>query len=532
MSEIDYQRVFEATTTPYLVLDADGFQILAANDAYLSATMTTREALVGKFIFEAFPDNPDDAEATGVRNLRASLERVATTAQPDVMALQKYDIADGDGRFEERYWSPVNAPVLSDDGRLELIIHRVEDVTDYVRLRGTGDRRRIEEVEAELLSRSRELAERNEQLRHEHEAKDRFLAMLSHELRNPLAALRGALEVLDELSGGAEPDGMVDVARRQVDALHRMTDDLLDASRAMAGKLQLVRCRVDAGLLAEQALEVALANEGGADREVGIVTPDEPAWVNGDPIRVVQAVGNLISNAMRATKPGGRIEVTVDATADVVIEVRDDGHGFDPARVETLFEVFAQSDTSLARERPGLGLGLPIARTIADMHGGRIEARSNGPGRGACFALVLPRSDGPVTNSAPSPQHPANECLQILLIEDNADVAASYTRLLTQLGHHVEHADCGRAGIDTALKLQPDVVVCDIGLPDIDGYEVGRRLREDERMASAVLIIMSGYGRSGDKTRSADAGFREHLVKPVSREALAAALSNKAKPTR
>jgi signal transduction histidine kinase len=392
MSRIDYRRLFEATPTPYLILTPE-FRIVEVNQAYLDATMRSRDSLVGEGIFDAFPDNPDDPEATGVRNLRASLERAVASSAPDVMAVQKYDITTGDGSFEERYWSPINTPVLAADGTVILIIHRVQDVTDFVRAR-SGDpgedlgarrlERGIEMMETDLFLRSEQLGEANR-------SKDRFLAMLAHELRNPLAVLKGAIEVLETVPDDPAVDqDMRHLIGLQVQALARLTEDLLDASRAVAGKLQLERARLDLGEVADGAVEAARTGPRGAERTISLDLPDDPVMVSGDAVRLSQVFGNLIGNALKFTEPGGTVEVAVAAGEQVTIEVTDNGDGFAPERAPELFEVFSQADEEVALRSGGLGLGLPIVRSIVELHGGEIECSSDGPGTGASFTVTLP----------------------------------------------------------------------------------------------------------------------------------------------
>ena len=550
---IDYRRLFEAAPTPYLILNA-ALRIVAVNQAYLSATMTRREEIVDRDMFDAFPDNPADPEASGVRNLAASLHTVLRTGAPDVMAIQKYDIRSPDGSFEERYWSPINTPVLAEDGSVELIIHRVEDVTEFVQARSAGRearrvteelRRQTEEMETDLFNRAQELRELNralraandelaatgERLRVEQDAKDRFLATLSHELRNPLAAIRGALEVLQDPVAGGRVEGraMLEVVERQVSALTRMTDDLLEVTRAQVGKLRLDRCAVELGSVAAAAVEAATASTAIGGRRIDATLAEGRAWVSGDPVRLSQTIGNLLSNAIKFTSEDGRIEVRVhNHERSASVEVRDDGQGFDSSAVEQLFEPFSQQDSSLARATAGLGLGLPIARSIVELHGGRLRADSGGPGRGACFTIELPAIELPAEQWLPGTDgglDPASESRRVVLIEDNEDVAVAYRALLHLLGHEATIARTGTAGVELTIRYQPDVVVCDIGLPDIDGYEVARRIRHDQRTAHIPLLAVSGYGQAADTARSRAAGFDEHLVKPLSSQSMAGALN-------
>lgn len=553
MTAVDYQRLFEGTPAPMLVLDA-GLKIVAVNQAYLLATMTRREEIVGRHLFDVFPDNPDDPAATGVSNLRASLASVLSNRRPDVMAFQKYDIRNEDGSFEERHWSPINTPVLGDDGNVELIIHRVEDVTSFVRITdAAGDAsaeagavlsRRMREMETELyyraqdlqelnrdlLSANAELAAKEEQLRREHEAKDRFLAALSHELRNPLSAIRGALDVLSETEGddSVQDREMHAVLDRQASALTRMTDDLLDVTRARAGKLQLERGTVELRSLVTAAVQGAKTADRGGERSIETELPPEPVFVDGDAVRLSQAIANLLSNAVKFTALDGRVLVQVGSRDSTTwVRVTDNGHGFDPAQSSDLFEPFVQADGSLARATTGLGLGLSIVRTAVELHGGRVLAHSDGPGRGATFTIELPLSTAPEEDAGRPPAAGLDRraALQILLIEDNPDVAAAAVALLTQLGHTAVVETTGSAGVATAISRLPDAVLCDIGLPDIDGYEVARRIRADERTAPIPLLATSGYGQPADLRRSSEAGFDQHLVKPIALDGLARALA-------
>ena len=313
-------------------------------------------------------------------------------------------------------------------------------------------------------------------------------------------------------------------------ALTRMTDDLLDMTRAQVGKLQLERRPLDLAALATSSVEATRTAIGIEERTLVATVACEDTWVDGDPIRLSQAVGNLLSNAIKFTARDGRIEVVVDGGEGwVSLTVRDDGLGFEPATAEALFEPFAQQDHSLARATSGLGLGLPIAREIAELHGARLQARSDGPGQGAAFTLELPvtaRPDADALAAADVQTVPAaSGWRRVLLIEDNADVATTHRELLLRSGHEVEVAASGLAGVEAALISPPDLVLCDIGLPDIDGFEVARRLRSDPRTAALPLVAVSGYGRPEDRHRARQAGFDEHLVKPLNGATLTQSLS-------
>lgn len=564
---LDFRLLFESIPIPILVLDAD-LVMIAMTDAYLAVSGSGRGDLLGRTPMDAFPDNPDDPTASGVANLTQSLRTVLATGRPDTMALQRYDVqADPSGPFEQRYWSPVNVPVPGGDGRVAYIIHRVEEVTDYVRLRGADDdttaelRTRAGRLEADLIARAREVQDTNRRLREvndelaaatgalrdQQQAKDRFIATLSHELRNPLAAIRAAIDLLALDTPPGHP--ALDVLDRQVGALVRMTDDLLDSSRALTGRLTLVREPLDLRELTGSVTGDLWPEFARSDRALLVTVPDDPVPVNGDRVRLAQLLGNLLSNAYAHTRPGGTVAVTLTREAgEAVLAVRDDGAGFDPASAEGLFDVFARTlppgAASMGIEpagaasagpglggaaRGGLGLGLGLVRSIAGLHGGSVSARSEGPGTGAEFRVRLPVAvpGRPGHQARPSPAGTpgAHGPLSTLIIEDSADLAASYQALLERRGDRITVARTGREGLALARAYSFDLVLCDIGLPDVDGHEVARRLRRHPRRDQMRLIAVSGFSQEADRQRSLQAGFDAHLVKPMALADLDAALA-------
>jgi signal transduction histidine kinase/CheY-like chemotaxis protein len=537
---LDYQRLFDAAPSPCLVLD-EHLVIVAVNEAYLAATATDRSTLLGRPIFEAFPDNPDDPTADGVRNLRRSLKTVLATGQADTMALQRYDILidrdDAEEHFVERYWSPVNAPVLGADGRLTHIIHRVEDVTEFVQLQGVDPNQqrataelqmRAERMETDLFVRARELQEVNQQLREayadlatadaalqeQQQAKDRFIATLSHELRNPLAAVLAATELI-ALDVPDHPG--LGVLERQVNALVRMTDDLLDASRALTGRLEVVQQPIDLRSTVEAAVQDIRPEYARMNRTLQLSLPAQPVVVEGDSIRLAQMLGNLLSNACKYTRPGGTVGVELTGEAgQAVLIMRDDGIGFEPAAADRLFEVFARAVPSGMTDAGGLGLGLAIVRGIVELHSGTVSAHSDGPATGAEFRVQLPLTSSPPSPPArllTAPQ--AQAALRTLIIEDNVDLAATYQALLERRGHDVTVVHTGGDGLAAAQQQHFDLILCDLGLPDITGYEIARRLRADPDAQPARLIAHSGYSQNANRQQSLQAGFDAHLTKPM-----------------
>ncbi|NUS28209.1 MAG: response regulator [Streptomyces sp.] len=533
----DFRRLFDAALSPLLILTPD-FTIVEVNRAYLTATRTER-SIVGQRIFEVFPDNPDDPSADGVANLRRSLETVVATGRTDTMALQRYDIPTGEeGGFDEKYWSPVNTPVLDADGRVTHVIHRVEDVTEFVHVRRVGREQqrvaaeaqmRAEGMEIDLFVRAREIREVNDQLlranaeldaagrrlREEQQAKDRFIATLSHELRNPLAAAMAATELLAlDL-----PDGhpALSVLERQLGTLVRMSNDLLDGTRALTGRLELVRERVDVRSVVESACADIRGLFGHEGRKLDVGVPREPVVVDGDRLRLAQVLTNLLSNALKYTPPGGRTEVALrEADGQARLTVRDDGIGFAPAQAEDLFGVFMRAAPAGPDTPEGLGLGLAVARTVVELHGGTIGAHSEGPGRGAAFTVLLPVADPTAPEPArPVIVRPARRQLSILIVEDNTDLAQTYRTLLQRQGHHVTAVHTGTDALTATEDSLFDVVLCDLGLPDVDGYTVARTIRARPHGDGLRLIAVSGFSQGTDRAQSRTAGFDAHLAKPL-----------------
>jgi PAS domain S-box-containing protein len=528
---LDFRRIVEQTADFILVLapDAPHFTILAASDAYLDVTMTTREEIVGAGLFEAFPEHPEDPETTGVPQVRGALERVLAHKEIVPISLFRYDIPmrDGEGGFDERYWSPRNIPVFGDDGEVAYIIHRVEDVTAYVQrerrvglpdasreatsvlneirkvveeksrqqfyqlfmqapafiamLEGpdhvftlsnpaynelvghrevigkkvrqafpeedmqgfcdtldevfaTGQPRFFEEQRivleppgsgekdlryatfayqpaynvsgeiegiavfgfdvTELVEARKQVEEQAERAERESRLKDEFLAMLGHELRNPMAPIATAVDVMKLGSGTdrtEQVDWAVDIIDRQLGQLIRLVDDLLDVARIEQGRIRLERKPHRLEDILKPAVEASqpLVSEKG--HTLRVERPEGDVWINVDATRVSQVVANLLNNACTYTPPGGHIELSVATDGDGLrLEVEDDGQGIEAAYLDDIFHLFKQVDTSLDRSEGGLGLGLTLVRRLVEMHGGSVRAESAGLGQGSRFIVELP----------------------------------------------------------------------------------------------------------------------------------------------
>ncbi|GEJ58892.1 hybrid sensor histidine kinase/response regulator [Anaeromyxobacter diazotrophicus] len=361
-----------------------------------------------------------------------------------------------------------------------------------------------------------------EELREADRRKTEFLAVLSHELRNPLAPIRNGVYVLEHAAPGSEQARRAQqVIGRQTGHLARLVDDLLDVTRISRGKIDLRREPLDLREVVRATVEdqralyarggIALHLEEGADA----------VRVEADRTRLAQVLGNLLNNALKFTPAGGAVAVRLEVQdGRAVLRVQDDGQGIDPAHVERMFEPFAQADHGLARTLGGLGLGLALVKSLVELHGGAVRARSEGPGQGAEFVVSLPLAAGGGPASAPAAGAGARRRL-VLVIDDNADAGQTLADLLELEGHAVHLACDGRSGVALARELRPDVVLCDIGLPDLDGYEVARTLRREEALRSTRLVALTGYAQPEDRARAAEAGFDAHLAKPPRLEALA-----------
>ncbi|MGP0062246.1 MAG: CHASE3 domain-containing protein [Isosphaeraceae bacterium] len=363
-----------------------------------------------------------------------------------------------------------------------------------------------------------------QELRETDKRKDEFLAMLAHELRNPLAAIGNAVS-LSTLSGLQEHiDWSMQVISRQIRHLTRLIDDLLDVSRITRGKIELRRRVLEATPILESAVETVrpLIEERKHILEMDIDRGG--LWVDADPTRLEQVVVNLLNNAAKYSENGGRIWLIAAREGDeIAITLRDRGMGIAPGKVSEMFELFAQGNRSLARSEGGLGIGLTVVRKLVALHGGSVTARSEGPGKGCEFTVRLPAARPPA-GTAPAPRSPvgppARRSSRILVVDDNVDTAKGMARLLKLLGHEVWTAHKGNEAIKLAGECAPEFVLLDIGLPEMDGYEVARRLRQEEICRHAVIVAVSGYGQEEDVARGRIVGFDHHLVKPIDHDAL------------
>jgi PAS domain S-box-containing protein len=346
-------------------------------------------------------------------------------------------------------------------------------------------------------------------------AKDEFLAILGHELRNPLAPIVSALELMKQ-RGQTELRREREIIERQVTHLSRLVDDLLDVSRIVRGKVNLDLQPLDMATVVDKAIE--MTRPLFTTREIELTSRLSPAWVDADPLRLAQVVGNLLTNAAKFTPPRGRVEIELaDTTGDVVLTIRDTGQGIAPELLPDIFGLFVQGPQALDRRQGGLGLGLAIVANLVDLHGGKVEAHSAGPGAGSTFVVRLPRIAQPQARAGAPSAMPATHGAsgRILVVDDNEDAAELLAELLRRSGYDVDVATSAVAALDAVANGLPRLALLDIGLPGIDGYQLATRLRALPGANQLLLIAVTGYGRDSDRERARAAGFDAHLTKPV-----------------
>ncbi len=355
--------------------------------------------------------------------------------------------------------------------------------------------------------------------------KDEFLATLAHELRNPLAPIRNSLHLL-RLSGELSPslDSVREIMERQVDQMVRLIDDLLDVSRISHGKIELQRAAVELATIVSTAVETARPLIDAAGHQLALSLPAAPMILDADPVRLAQIVGNLLSNAAKYTEPGGQIWLTAHRERnEAVISVRDSGLGIPADMLPLVFDMFTQVDRSVSRAQGGLGIGLSLAKTLVEMHGGRIEAHSEGLGRGSEFLIYLPMMLDSQRHAARTPLRTNQSAVpgrRILIVDDTRAAGYVLGRLLETMGQKICTATDATAALESVRRERPDLVISDIGMPNIDGYELARRLRKEPDSKRLILVALTGYGQETDKQQAKAAGFDYHLVKPVSLKAL------------
>lgn len=645
----DIQRIFCSLPGLFLVLKPDdNFTILGASDDYIRASNTSPD-MFGRGLFEVFPDNPDDPNATGVQNLTASLQQVLATRLTHTMLPQRYDVRLADGAFEERSWIAVNSPVLDAAGGIDYIVHSVEETTakrqrEAISMPDGMTREHIEAERNQLISESerqrriyetalnstpdfvyvfdlahralyandallktwgvadvrgkkwmdlgyeqwhadmhdreldqvintrapirgeipftgtqgtrvydyifapvldaagevvavagttRDITDRQQaeqsireqaaRLAESDRAKDEFLATLSHELRNPLAPLRNSIALLRRAGSADENTSKIHaVMERQVNHMVRLVDDLLEVSRISRGELSLRSERIAVAEIVKNAVETSNPLILTSGHALALDIPAEPLWLQGDPVRLAQVLSNLLNNAASYTEAGGRIAVHVGCDGmEVRISVTDNGIGIEPDAIPRMFEMFSRGNRDSARNQGGLGIGLALSKRLANMHQGTLEAHSDGLGQGSTFTVRLPLAEAAgLAGPAGAGTSADLGKTRVLVVDDNIDAGDTLAMVLDTLGAEVRVARGGEEALTVFSIYRPSVVLLDIGMPGMNGYEVARAIRTQFADHTAVLVALTGWGQEDDRRRARDAGFSHHMVKPVDIEAL------------
>jgi signal transduction histidine kinase len=439
---------------------------------------------------------------------------------------------------------PINAPVLRAKVAVFAELHRKSrevEISNRALLAEVTERhkaeRRLEELNENLdrlvTERTRALKQLESELRETDRRKDEFIATLAHELRNPLAPVRYAVQILRRDGDAAGAERARDIIARQVQVMARLVDDLMDVSRINRGHIELKRTLIDLSSVIEHAVEASRAyiDEGG--HELVIVLPEQAVLLDADATRLAQVFVNLLGNAAKYTDRGGRIELAAECDeSEVRVTVRDDGIGIPADRLHGVFAMFSQVSGSASRSRGGLGIGLSLVKHLVELHGGQIEARSGGPGKGSEFVVTLSlhaaqwrdEAQGGLAVDASVPPEPGSR-LRILVVDDHVDGAATLSELLALLGHEVRVVHDGEAAGVEAAWFQPQAMLLDIGLPGLDGYEVCRRARREPWGKQITIVALTGWGDKEAQRKSKAAGFDSHLVKPVDEALLVEALA-------
>lgn len=504
-SELRYRRLFEAAQDAILILDAETGEIIDANPFIEDLLGYSKAEFAGKQLWEIGLFS--DIEA----NRKALLE-----------LQEKHYIRYENLPLETKAGRRVEVEFVSnvyEAGETSVIQCNIRDITERSRL-------------------VRQTEEQAEALAELHHRKDEFLAMLSHELRNPLSAIFNALHLLRlQKSGGPIQQRAMTTMERQLGQLTHLIDDLLEVSRVITGRIHLQLERLDLRGVVEQAIETVRPLIDGRKHALTLSLPADPIWIQGDPVRLEQVMVNLLTNAAKYTDTGGQIWLSVqheETEIEVMLRVRDSGVGIAPDLLPRIFDLFSQAERTLDRSQGGLGIGLALVQKLVELHGGSVAARSAGLGQGSEFTVRLPALleatavIAPVNTMKLLSTHPA----RILVVDDNVDAAEMLVLTLQMFGHEAQAVYTGPAALETALTYLPSIVLLDIGLPEMNGHEVARRLRALPQTKDVWLLAMTGYGQDSDREESLAAGCDHHLVKPVPPQELQTLLTTLATQSR
>ncbi|WP_254511497.1 PAS domain-containing hybrid sensor histidine kinase/response regulator [Anatilimnocola floriformis] len=480
-----YEAILSGTPDLIYIFGLD-YSVLYANDALLAMWGRTMADTIGKGLLELGYE-PWHAEMHW-----REIDQVRATKQP-IRGEVPFNGTNG-----RRIYDYIFVPVFDADGEVEAVAGTTRDVTDR------------KNMEDELRRLAATLSDADHR-------KDEFLATLAHELRNPLAPIRNGLQILKLVQNDPESrEQSRAMMERQVDQLVRLVDDLLDVSRISRGKMELRREHVLLVDVLASAVETSRPLIEQMGHELTITPPTQTVIVDGDLTRLAQVFLNLLNNAAKYSERGGRITLTAELRGtNVVVSVRDTGIGIAPEQLPRIFEMFSQVDQSLEKSQGGLGIGLTLVRRLVEMHGGSVEARSEGPGRGSEFIVQLPVVVADSAVPTKKNESTSKSSLRILIVDDNRDSAMSLAKMLKYLGNETHTANDGEEAIAATTEFEPQVILLDIGLPKLNGYEACRRIRKLPRGQEMLIIAQTGWGQEEDRQRTRDAGFDHHLVKPV-----------------
>lgn len=548
----DFQNLFESAPGLYLVLSPD-LKIVAASNAYLNATKTKREAIIGRGVFDVFPDNPDDPTATGVGNLSASLNRVLHTKTADTMAVQKYDIprldSEGSG-FEERYWSPLNTPVFGPNKELSYVIHQVEDVTEFIKIKQKHSeqdqfaaelRSKAETMEAEIFRRAQEIQETNRKLREAEKVKNEFFANVSHELRTPLSLILAPLESILSGKYGASDAGvkkLLTTIQNNATRLLQLVNGLLDFAKVEAGKMKVNRQSTDIAGLIKMVLNDFESMLNGKKIQLTYSANFDTNYVLTDRYLLERILFNLLSNAVKFT-----LEGTVSVTAHVVndtltVSVKDTGIGISTAELENLFQRFNQAEGSSTRRFEGTGLGLAMIKEFTELLGGSVLVESE-VGKGTTFTI---QCSAPATSTIPSDdptEHTITSWLplsriniehfetgfeddskmKVLVCEDNPELLSYIVTLLCDQCS-VKTANNGSDALALVASWHPDLVLCDVMMPEKDGISVCREIKSNPATSKIMVVLLTALTHRDAMIKGWEAKADEYLFKPFHPEEL------------
>ncbi|MCB1191767.1 MAG: response regulator [Leptospiraceae bacterium] len=534
---IDYKALFNNAPNPYLILDSS-LNIVEVNQAYLNATMTKRDMLLGRYLFDVFPANPEELEANGVSNLQASMNDVLKYRKADTMAVQKYDIPkrDGGGGFEERFWCSVNSPVLGDGGEVVLIIHNAQDVTDFIQTKPESNETHeslkvhVNHLENKIYQSAQSLQEANRKLRIANEAKSTFLTSMSHELRTPLNSILGFTQILiRDVSIGKEQKEELGIIYRSGKHLLNLINDVLDLTKIETGKMTLHEKTFDlysflrevSELFHSRTVEKGLLFTMEKDEKV-------PRYIKSDEGKLRQVLINLLGNALKFTE-SGRISLRVklgnvtENSHELRFEVEDTGIGISSDYLEKIFEPFVQVSESVDKTA-GTGLGLSISKKYIRLMGGNIEVVSKiGKGSLFQFEVLVGRAEASEIEVS---QHsrkvvgivPDQPTFRILVVDDVLESKKLLVKLLKNVGFEVNEASNGKQGVEVFESWHPHLIWMDMRMPVMDGYEATKQIKKTELGQKTVIIALTAHAFEEERQEILNTGCNDFVSKPYVEE--------------